>query len=144
MQQIFKSLFPELPDSSRVWLYLANRKLVDSEEQVLNEKLGPFLKNWAAHGKSLQCNATTIFSQYLIFVVDENIESASGCSIDSSVHFVKAIGSELRIDFFTRSEVLVVEGTQTHLLSYGAAVEQKKPFINPMITSLHELRQLEF
>jgi hypothetical protein len=143
MQQIFKSLFPELPDSSRIWLHLANRKLVASEEQFLKEQLTVFLDSWSAHGKRLQCNATILFSQYLIFSVDENIESASGCSIDSSVHFAKRMGSELGIDFFTRLEVLVVEGNETRLLSYFDAVAQKAPFINPQITQLYELRSMQ-
>ena len=143
MQQIFKSLFPELPDSSRIWLHLANRKLVASEEQFLKEQLTVFLDSWSAHGKRLQCNATLLFSQYLIFSVDENIESASGCSIDSSVHFAKRMGSELGIDFFTRLEVLVIEGDDTRLLSYFDAVAQKAPFINPQITQLSELRSME-
>ena len=143
MQQIFKSLFPELPDSSRIWLHLANRKLVASEEQFLKEELTLFLDSWSAHGKRLQCNATLLFSQYLIFSVDENIESASGCSIDSSVHFAKRMGSELGIDFFTRLEVLVVEGNDTRLLSYFDAVAQKATFINPQISQLSELRSME-
>jgi hypothetical protein len=143
MQQIFKSLFPELPDSSRIWLHLANRKLVASEEQFLKEQLTVFLDSWSAHGKRLQCNATLLFSQYLIFSVDENIESASGCSIDSSVHFAKRMGSKLGIDFFTRLEVLVVEGNETRLLSYFDAVAQKVPFINPQITQLSELRSMQ-
>ena len=143
MQQIFKSLFPELPGSSRIWLYLANRKLVASEEQFLRVELTVFLDSWSAHGKRLQCNATLLFSQYLIFSVDENIESASGCSIDSSVHFAKRMGSELGIDFFTRLEVLVVEGDDTRLLSYFDAVAQKVPFINPQITQLSELRSMQ-
>ena len=143
MQQIFKSLFPELPDSSRIWLHLANRKLVASEEQFLKEQLTVFLDSWSAHGKRLQCNATLLFSQYLIFSVDENIESASGCSIDSSVHFAKRMGSELGIDFFTRLEVLVVEGNDTRLLSYFDAVAQKATFINPQITQLSELRSMQ-
>ncbi len=143
MQQIFKSLFPELPDSSRIWLHLANRKLVASEEQFLKEQLTVFLDSWSAHGKRLQCNATLLFSQYLIFSVDENIESASGCSIDSSVHFAKRMGSELGIDFFTRLEVLVIEGNETRLLSYFDAVAQKAPFINPQITQLSELRSMQ-
>ena len=143
MQQIFKSLFPELPGSSRIWLHLANRKLVASEEQFLRVELTVFLDSWSAHGKRLQCNATLLFSQYLIFSVDENIESASGCSIDSSVHFAKRMGSELGIDFFTRLEVLVVEGNATRLLSYFDALAQKAPFINPQITQLSELRSMQ-
>ena len=143
MQQIFRSLFPELPDSSRIWLHLANRKLVASEEQFLKEQLTVFLDSWSAHGKRLQCNATLLFSQYLIFSVDENIESASGCSIDSSVHFAKRMGSELGVDFFTRLEVLVIEENETRLLSYFDAVAQKVLFINPQITQLSELRSMQ-
>jgi hypothetical protein len=143
MQQIFKSLFPELPDSSRIWLHLANRKLEASEEQFLKEELTVFLDSWSAHGKRLQCNATLLFSQYLIFSVDENIESASGCSIDSSVHFAKRMGSELGVDFFTRLEVLVIEENETRLLSYFDAVAQKVLFINPQITLLSELRSMQ-
>jgi hypothetical protein len=143
MQQIFKSLFPELPGSSRIWLYLANRKLVASEEQFLKVELTVFLDSWSAHGKRLQCNATLLFSQYLIFSVDENIESASGCSIDSSVHFAKRMGSELGIDFFTRLEVLVIEENETRLLSYFDALAQKAPFINPQISQLSELRSMQ-
>lgn len=143
MQQTFKSLFPEFPDSSRIWLYLSNRKLVDREIHFLEKKLELFLKNWSAHGKNLKCNATILLSYYLIFVVDQNDESASGCSIDSSVHFIKELGMELGLDFFTRSEVLVLDGNQTSLLSYFKAVEQKKIFINPMITELSELRKLK-
>ena len=143
MQQIFKSLFPELPGSSRIWLHLANRKLVASEEQFLKEELTVFLDSWSAHGKRLQCNATLLYSQYLIFSVDENIESASGCSIDSSVHFAKRMGSELGIDFFTRLEVLVIEENETRLLSYFDALAQKAPFINPQISQLSELRSMQ-
>ena len=143
MQQIFRSLFPELPDSSRIWLHLANRKLEASEEQFLKEELTVFLDSWSAHGKRLQCNATLLFSQYLIFSVDENIESASGCSIDSSVHFAKRMGSELGVDFFTRLEVLVIEENETRLLSYFDAVAQKVLFINPQITLLSELRSMQ-
>ena len=68
MQQIFKSLFPELPDSSRIWLHLANRKLVASEEQFLKEELTLFLDSWSAHGKkiTMQCNFT-FFAVFNLF-----------------------------------------------------------------------------
>ena len=140
MQQIFKSLFPELPGSSRIWLHLANRKLVASEEQFLKEQLTVFLDSWSAHGKRLQCNATLLFSQYLIFSVDENIESASGCSIDSSVRFVKALGQELDIDFFNRMNVLGIESDTTRTQNYFEAANTKKTFLNPLIESLGQLR----
>jgi hypothetical protein len=136
----FSQLFPNLPEHSRVWLYLADRKLDATEENFLNEKLTEFLGTWAAHNKKLICNGTLLFSQYLVLAVNEDIESASGCSIDSSVRFVKSLGHELKIDFFNRLKVLVIENNETKLVSYFDATENKLPFLNPLITVLGDLR----
>jgi hypothetical protein len=76
--------------------------------------------------------------------VNEDIESASGCSIDSSVRFVKSLGAELNIDFFNRLNVLVIENQEPVIRSYFEAVENNLDFINPMITKLEELRGLSF
>jgi hypothetical protein len=136
----FKNLFPELPDHSRVWLYLANRKLDSTELHYAEEKLQSFLKSWAAHGKNLFCDGRFLFDQYLVLVVDEKQESASGCSIDSSVRFVKSLGNELGVDFFNRMNVLEFDGEKTITTNYFEAIEKKRTFLNPLIESLSELR----
>jgi hypothetical protein len=140
----FSQLFPNLPEHSRVWLYLADRKLDATEAHFLNEKLKLFLDSWVAHNKKLTCDGTLLFSQYLILAVNEDVESASGCSIDSSVRFVKSLGQELNVDFFNRLNVLVIENQEPVIRSYFEAVENKLHFINPMITKLEELRSLSF
>lgn len=140
----FSQLFPNLPEHSRVWLYLADHKLDATEAHFLNEKLKLFLNSWSAHNKKLRCDGTLLFSQYLILAVDEDVESASGCSIDSSVRFVKSLGQELNVDFFNRLNVLVIENQEPVIRSYFEAVENKLHFINPMITKLEELRSLSF
>lgn len=136
----FKNIFPELPDSSRVWLYLANRPMDDTELNFANEKLELFLSSWAAHSKKLHCNGTILFGQYLILSVNEDLENASGCSIDSSVRFVKALGQELDIDFFNRMNVLGIESDTTRTQNYFEAANTKKTFLNPLIESLGQLR----
>jgi hypothetical protein len=138
----FSQLFPNLPAHSRVWLYLADRKLDGTELQYVNEQMQHFLSNWAAHNKKLTCDGVLLFNQYLILAVNEDIESASGCSIDSSVRFVKSLGAELNIDFFNRLNVLVIENQEPVIRSYFEAVENKLHFINPMITKLEELREI--
>jgi hypothetical protein len=138
----FSQLFPNLPAHSRVWLYLADRKLDGTEVQYVNEQMQHFLSNWAAHNKKLTCDGVLLFNQYLILAVNEDIESASGCSIDSSVRFVKSLGAELNIDFFNRLNVLVIENQEPVIRSYFEAVENKLHFINPMITKLEELREI--
>ena len=133
MQPNFSQLFPNLPAHSRVWLYLADRKLDGTEVQYVNEQMQHFLSNWAAHNKKLTCDGVLLFNQYLILAVNEDIESASGCSIDSSVRFVKSLGSELNIDFFNRLKVMVIENEEPIISTYFEAVEKKQNFINPMI-----------
>ena len=141
MQPNFKEIFPELSDKSRVWLYLANRTLDATELHYASEKLFEFLSNWKAHGKSLTCNATILFSQYLVISVDEEIESASGCSIDSSVHFVKSLGNELKVDFFNRMNVLAfVNESEIRSVNYFDAVNSRQSYLNPLIDKLEDLR----
>ena len=106
----------------------------------VNEKLELFLSSWAAHSKKLHCNGTILFGQYLILSVNEDLENASGCSIDSSVRFVKALGQELDIDFFNRMNVLGIESDTTSTQNYFEAANTKKTFLNPLIESLGQLR----
>jgi hypothetical protein len=141
MQLNFKHIFPKLSDHSRVWLYLSDRKLDSTEQLFAEEKLQDFLSTWKAHGKSLNCNGTILFSQYLILSVDEDIESASGCSIDSSVRFVKLLGVELTVDFFNRLNVLSwVNENETRVFSYFEAINSDITYFNPSIQTLGELR----
>jgi hypothetical protein len=74
--------------------------------------------------------------------VDESIEPISGCSIDSSVHFLKTIESHLEVDFFNRLNVLILNEGSPKLISYHDMVDFKGDFVfNPRIERLHELRE---
>jgi hypothetical protein len=138
----FNHIFSDHPDNSRVWLYLANRKLDATELHFAEEKLFEFLKTWKAHGKSLSSNGAIFFSQYLVLIVNEDAESASGCSIDSSVHFVKSLGNELNLDFFNRLNVLTfVSENETKSSNYFEAMKGTIPYLNPLIETLGELRE---
>lgn len=142
MQLNFNHIFPELPDHSRIWLYLAERKLDSTELHFVEEKLQEFLITWNAHGKILNCNGTIIFSQYLILSVNEEIEFASGCSIDSSVRFVKTLEKELNVDFFNRMNVLsIINENETKTSNYFEAINDKILFLNPLVQNLGELRE---
>lgn len=140
MQLNFEHLFPQLPVHSRVWLFLADRKLTSVQLTHVMEKLDLFLKSWSAHGNELSCDGTILFSQYLILAVDEQVEHASGCSIDSATNFVKSIGKELGIDFFNRLLVLEIDGEELTTSNYFEAVKSNKRYLNPLAQTLEELR----
>ena len=97
----------ELPAHARVWIYQADRALTDSEQQYLTNAALQFVGQWAAHGTPLTGTAEVLNNYFLVIGVDEEQAEASGCSIDKSVHFVKAVGAELKVDFFNRMNIAV-------------------------------------
>jgi hypothetical protein len=142
MQQNFKSLFPQMPDKSRVWTYLCNRPLDDDEAKLIEHQIKKFTLSWKAHQKPLAASGQLLYNQLIVLAVDESIEPISGCSIDSSVHFLKTIESHLEVDFFNRLNVLILNEGSPKLISYHDMVDFKGDFVfNPRIERLHELRE---
>lgn len=95
--------FKELPDNSRIWIYISERALTDKEISWLGSATESFLEKWTAHGNALQSSYTVLYKHILVIGLNEGVADASGCSIDASVHFVKGLGAELRTDFFNRN-----------------------------------------
>ena len=95
--------FDKLPASARLWVYQANRNLTTTESAAVLTALRPALDTWAAHGHPLTASAMVVENRFLLLAVDEGAGLPSGCSIDSSVHTVQAIGQQLDVDFLDRS-----------------------------------------
>lgn len=134
-------IFPELSNNSKVWIYTSNRPFSESEQVSINHELQLFLKQWAAHGDSLYGNATVLHDRFVVLAVDEAQTIASGCSIDTSVQFIKALGAELNVDFFDRLNLVVEKDGELSKMHLGDLKEnQDLNVFNPMVTKLDELR----
>jgi hypothetical protein len=96
----------EMSDSSRVWVYQANRFFSAEEEVLIVSKLTDFLFGWASHGASLDSGFEIKYSRFVIVAVNEEKALASGCGIDKLVHFFQELGRGLNIDFFDRMQVV--------------------------------------
>lgn len=94
--------YQELAPHSRVWIYQSNRILSDDEVRVIEKEANEFIANWNAHGSALASSFALLKNTFLIFFVDESKAKASGCSIDSSVGFVKHIEKGFNLDLFDR------------------------------------------
>jgi len=90
-----------LPDDSKVWIYQANRLLNDDETTHMQSEIYDFTLKWNSHGKEVDCYGHIFHNLFLVFVADET-NHVSGCSIDSSVHFIKSLGNKYNVDFFDR------------------------------------------
>jgi len=96
----------DLSSTSRVWIYQTNRFLTDEEFVWVKQKMNNFMPQWAAHGKQLFGAFEMFYNRFLVVAVDESKEGASGCSIDSSVHFITQLGTALKVDFFDRLQII--------------------------------------
>lgn len=111
--------FDTLQDQAKLWSYQSDRLLTDTEVQWINEQLGPFLEEWAAHGTKLKAYGEVMNHAHLILAVDESAHNASGCSIDTSVRFIKQLEKELGISFFNRLKMLTLSDGEFRYVQYA-------------------------
>jgi hypothetical protein len=141
-------MFNNFSPSSKIWIYQSDRILTDDEVILLNEKANSFVNEWAAHKVQLKASATVHAHLFLILVVDEQQASASGCSIDSSVRFVKDMEVSLGVSFFDRLRVAYESQGQINIANYKELVtainEGNLPhnvlIFDNTITSLNDLQ----
>lgn len=95
----------EFNPASRIWIYTASRAFSEDETAEINGLLDQFTKNWTAHSKELLADGFVVHNRMVVLAVDESQAGASGCSIDSSVHFLKKLGDTYQTDLFVRNLV---------------------------------------
>ncbi len=88
--------------NSRVWIYQADRLLTNGKVDKIDSYIHPFAETWSHHGANLKSKAYVLYNLFIVFVVDETDAEVGGCGIDSSVHLVQKISTELQIEFFNR------------------------------------------
>lgn len=108
--------FNDLPDSARIWIYQADRPLTDTEVTAVQPALHHFADEWTSHGRSLQASAAILHNQFLVVGLDEAVADASGCSIDASVRFVRAIEEALGVSLLEKSRLAFLVDGQVELL----------------------------
>lgn len=131
--------------SSKIWLYQTNRAIDGAEQEVLQHQLKEFALQWMAHGKSLQAKFTFHNPFLLICEVDESLWSASGCSIDAKVRFLKDLGQRYEIDFFVRMKTIVRNTAGTYQQMDFDAVKNEAALdavFNPSVARSEEMECL--
>lgn len=101
-----------LEDEARVWIYQADKFLTEEETVYARRQLHQFMKNWTSHNNELLTYGNIFHRRFLALFVDESMAHTSGCSIDSSVAFVKSLGTELNVDFFDRMNYAYFENVE--------------------------------
>ncbi|MCB0383031.1 MAG: ABC transporter ATPase [Psychroserpens sp.] len=141
--------FNELPEESRIWIYQANRSFSDQEISEIEEKLKTFIENWTAHGSDLQSGFTIKYKRFIIIALNQNLNKATGCSIDASVHFIQQLEKEYNVDLMDKMNVSYKQGdfiAYKTLLDFkkmakDKAVSKNTIVFNNMVTNIAEFNE---
>jgi len=118
------------PDESRVWIYQADRPFDDTDITTANEEIERFCERWTSHNKELKATGGIMHDQFVVLVVDETRSSASGCSIDKSVAFVKSLEQKYNRTLLERDRLAWLdENEQIHTIKLAdlpAAIKEGK------------------
>lgn len=137
-----------LPSHARVWVFQSDRLLTADEVNILQENGKKFAAQWRAHGKELTAQFEVVQNLFLVMAIDEQMEGASGCSIDTFMRFVLDAERNLQLTFTNRlcfacimnDEVQVVKSTEARqLIAEGKLTKETLVFDN-LIANLGQLR----
>ena len=115
--------FESLPESSRIWIYQASRGF--SAEELINIKksLDDFVTHWTAHGQNLKSGYEIRYNRFIVLGLDQTSASASGCSIDASVHFIQDLEKKYGVELLDKMNVSYKQG---EFVAYKSLLEFKK------------------
>ena len=97
--------FDLLPDHARVWIYPSSRRFTANERALISEKAKVFIEQWTAHGAELQAGIDLPYDRFFVLGLNESVQSASGCSIDSSVHFIQSLENDFDVTLLDKMNV---------------------------------------
>jgi hypothetical protein len=98
----FLEKFAHLPAGSRIWIYQADRSFSPNEAKEINNTIEQFVSQWLAHKAKVIGDGALLYDRFVILVADEDKLHVSGCSIDSTVRFIKELGAKYQVNFFDR------------------------------------------
>ena len=136
--------YSKLANTSRVWIYQADRIFSEKEEVLISQKLLDFCNNWKAHQNHLKSSFKIVENCFLILLVDEQHHITSGCAIDSSVKTIKEIEKEFKLSFFDRTLIAYENEKNVKLVpikEFKKTVSQTTVVFNNLVTNKLEFEK---
>lgn len=141
--------FNTLPETSRVWIYQSNRSFSDTELEEITSKLDIFIESWTAHGSDLKAGYDIRYKRFIILALDQELNKATGCSIDASVTFIQQLEKEYNVDLLDKMNVSYKQGefvahktlTDFRKMAKEKAVSKNTIVFNNLVTNIEELNE---
>jgi len=128
--------FENLPEDSKIWIYQSNRKFSDEEMAEIDNDLKSFIQNWAAHGTGLEASYLLKYNRFIILAVNQEVQQATGCSIDSSVAFIQNLEQKYKVDLLDKMNVTFKNGehiAHKSLLDFKRMAKEKAVTDNTIV-----------
>lgn len=109
--------FENLDNAARVWVYQSSREFSEIEIKEINKKIEAFIATWKRHGDDLEASYTVKYNRFIVLAVDENRNQVSGCSIDSSVNFIKQLEKEFDADLTNKLNISFKDNNNVNIVS---------------------------
>ena len=97
--------FNTLPESSRIWVYASEEALTTDQQNHILTYIAEHLKGWNAHKVPLTAGVTILENHFIVVALDETVNGASGCSIDTLQQTIQALEKDLSISLMNRLNV---------------------------------------
>lgn len=138
--------FNDLPETSRVWVYQANRSFSEDELTELRSLLDEFITQWTAHGSQLKAGYDLPYNRFIVIALDQSQASASGCSIDASVRFIQELEGKFKVELLDKMNVSYKQGEfiaykplqDFRKMAKDKAVSGNTIVFNNLVTNKHE------
>lgn len=140
----------QMPDSSRVWIFGADRALTSGEAEQLLQDVAAFLEQWKAHGAGVNAACELRYNQFLFVAADDSTAAdPSGCSIDNMTRTVQRIAEKSGASFLNTpkvhmkldGEVKTVERPAFKELAKRGEVNEETTVFDNSLISLGDVRQ---
>ena len=115
--------FENLPPESKVWIYQSNRKFTEEEWLAIETDLKAFIDSWSAHGTGLEASYLLKYYRFIILAVNQEVQMATGCSIDKSVEFIQSLENKYAVDLLDKMNVTFKLGEH---IAHKPLIEFKK------------------
>ena len=106
------STYEDLPDNTRVWIYQSNNPIDESQVEAMKKDVQDFVNQWISHNNALSAYGDVLHQRFVVLMVDESRAGASGCSIDKSVYFIKALEQKYALNLFDRMSFSFMKGDE--------------------------------
>lgn len=128
--------FENLPENSKIWIYQSNRKFSDDEMADIEKDLVVFVENWAAHGTGLEASYLLKYNRFIVIAVNQEVQQATGCSIDASVAFIQGLEQKYQVDLLDKMNVTFKNGehiAHKSLLDFKRMAKEKAVTANTIV-----------